>query len=194
MRLSEIIRSLRPATLAEKSTARLAAVSGGIDVSVPYPFAGWANFADSQYTPASPLAISAGVKTRLTIDGLGAATNTQYSNGMHSDVWSNDTFKPFAVGEAYNIRLTLTVSQESSGTGHFVTFEADIGAEGSPFVAASQSVPLTKGQDVDTLVTISAPFFCLDTFGMNGGRLYLIPSVDVTIHSAAIFIQRTFTP
>ena len=47
---------------------------------------------------------------------------------------------------------------------------------------------VADGQDV------AIPFFCLDTFGRNGARLFLTPSVDITAWGFAIFIQRTFTP
>lgn len=194
MRLSEIIRSLRPATFAEKSSARVAGVSGGIDVSLPYIQAGWVNMADSQYTSGAPLAILSGVRTQITIDALGATTNTAYANGMHSDVWSGNRFGPSEIGECYNLRLTATVTQVQAGSGHHVTFEADIGTEEAPFIAASQSIPLNKGNGVPSLITISAPFFTLGTFGLNGARLFLTPSVNVTVHSMAIFIQRTFKP
>lgn len=194
MRLSEIIRLVRPATFAEKSQADILGVSGGVDVRLPYIQAGWVNIADGQYTSGAPLSITAETKTQITIDGAGATTNTAYANGMHSDVWSNNRFKPFAIGECYTLRLTAIVTQVSSGSGHYVTFDADIGTDGSPFIAASQSVPLIKGNGVETLMTIAAPFFTLGTFGQNGARLYLTPSVDVTLHGAAIFIQRTFKP
>lgn len=190
MRLSEIIRTLRPAKFQEKAGASLCGVtSAGDDVRLPYVQAGWVNYADSQYTAGSPLSLLAGARTQITIDGLGATTSTDYANGMHSDVWAGNRFNPAAVGEAYNVRLTMTITQTTSGNGHHATFEADIG-----FVAASQSIPLIKGQDVSTIATLSAPFFCLQTFGLAGARFYITPSTDVSLHSAAVFIQRTFKP
>lgn len=194
MRLSEIIQNLRAATFAEKSVAMVGGVAGGIDVALPYIQAGWVNVADGQYTSGAQLAITAETKTQITINGAGATTNTQYANGMHGDVWSDNRFKPAAVGECYNLRLTCVVTQAQSGSGHYATFDADIGTDETPFLAASQSVPLIKGNGVATLMTISAPFFTLGTFGLRGARLFLTPSVDVTLHSAAIFIQRTFRP
>lgn len=195
MRLSELIPSLRLASLRDKAGATVAGVtSSGEDVRLPYIHGGWVNVADSQYTSGSPLAITGGSSAQITINGLGAATNTTYADGMHSDVWSENRFKPFALGEAYTLRLTLTAVQATSGSGHYVTFEADIGTDAVPFISASQSVPLIKGQGVPTLITIAAPFFCLDTFGRNGARLFLRPSVDITAYGFAIFIQRTFQP
>lgn len=194
MRLSSIINALRPATLPEKTGALIAGVSGGIDVSLPYVQAGWVNVADNQYTASSPLAISATTRTQITIDGLGATTNTAYANGMHQDVWSENKFKPAALGEAYNLRLSCVVTQTQSGSGHYATFEADIGTDEVPFLAATQSIPLVKGNGAATQMTVAAPFFTLNTFGQRGTRLFLTPSVNVTLHSAAIFIQRTFRP
>jgi hypothetical protein len=195
MRLSEIIRSLRPASFAEKTGAIVAGVTpAGDDVLLPYFQQGWVNIADAQYTVGSPLAIDGGVKTQITINGLGASTNTDYANGLGAGVWSDNKFKPGALGETYTVRLTCNVAQSSSGSGHFVEFEADIGTDQTPFISAAQSIPLNKGQGNATVITISAPFFCLDTFGRNGARLFITPSVDVTLWGAAIFIQRTFKP
>lgn len=194
MRLSEFIGRLRPARFQDKAGAFLWGSANGEDVRLPYQQAGWFNLADGQYTSSAPLTILAGVKTQITIDGLGAATNVTYANGMAADVWSGNRLNPSDIGETYNVRLTFTVEQETSGTGHFVTVEADIGTDLVPFIAASQSVPLLKSQDSPTLVTQSYQFFCLDTFGRNGARLFITPSVDVTLYGAAIFIQRTFKP
>ena len=194
MRLSEIIRSIRPATFAEKSVARVAGVAGGVDVSLPYIQAGWINSADSQYTAAAPRLILEGVRTQITIDGLGASTNLAYANGMSSDVWSGNIFRPADVGEVYNLRLTCSIAQTNAGTGRYVSFETDIGTVGVPFIAATQSIPLLKGQGVATQITISAPFFTLATFGLNGCKLYITPSADISFWNAAIFIQRTFKP
>ena len=194
MRGSEIINAIRPAALAEKGRAFFMGVADGQDVAIRYFQAGWVNIADSQYTQGSPLAITANTKTQVTVNGLGAATNREYADGLHPTVWDANRFKPFARGEAYNIRLTFTMAQATSGTGHYISVDADIGTDVLPFIAASQSVPLLKGQGVPTLVTVAIPFFCLDTFGQNGARLFLTPSVDITAWGFAIFIQRTFTP
>lgn len=194
MKLSEIINSIRPASFAEKSVTRIVGVAGGIDVTLPYLQAGWINSADSQYTVGSPRVILAGVRSQITINGLGATTNIAFANGMHSDVWSGNVFRPTAVGEAYTVRLNCLIAQTNAGVGAYVNFEADIGTPGVPFIAASESVSLLKGQGVATQLTISAPFFCLDTFGLNGAKLYITPSVDITVWNFAIFIQRTFRP
>lgn len=194
MRLSEIIKTLRPARFADKSGALLWGTANGQDVSLPYIQAGWVNVADGQYTPASPLSITANTKTQITIDGNGATTNRVYANGMHTDVWSDNRFKPADIGECYTLRLTAVLTQASSATGPFALFEADIGTDEVPFIAAAQPVPLVKGQGNPSVMTIAAPFFTLATFGLRGARLFVTPSVDVTLHSAAIFIQRTFKP
>lgn len=194
MKLSDFIRSIRTASLAEKSGATVWGVSGGVDVLMPYPFAGWVNIADSQYTLGSPRTILAGVRAQITIDGLGATTNRTYADGLHADVFEGNRFKPAALGEAYLLRLTCTVTQTTSATGSYVSFQADIGTDAVPFISAERSIPLVKGQGVPTLLTISDPFFCLDTFGRNGARFYITPSTDITLWNTALFIQRTFRP
>lgn len=194
MRQSSIINSIRPASFAEKSMANFLGVANGVDVQLPYLQSGWVNIADGQYTSGSPLAIAAGIKTQITINGAGATTNADFANGMPSDVWSDNKFKPSAIGECYTIRVTMTITQGTAGTGHYFTLDLDIGTDETPFIAASRSIPLVKGNGVPTLVTASAPFFTLGTFGTNGARLFLTPSVNVSVHTVAIFIQRTFKP
>lgn len=193
MRISEIIAQLRIASFPDKTGARsLGVTASGQDVALPYFQAGWVNIADSQYTAVSPLVILAGVRTQLTIDGLGAATNRTYANGLHPDVWSGNVFKPAALGDTYALRWTATLAHGGAGTGEFATLEMDIG--GSIGVAAVKRINLTKGVGIDDRVTLDLALFCLDTFGANGGKLYLTPSADTEVHSQAIFIQRTFTP
>lgn len=193
-RLSDIIQSIRPARFAEKAAARLAGVSGGLDVTLPYIQAGWGNYADGQYLVGAPRTILSGVRAQITIDGLGATTNIAFVNGMHSDVWAGNIFRPADFGEVYNVRLTFTMAQTNAGSGQYAFFEADIGTPGVPFVTAAESVNLVKGQGVATISTIATQFFCLDTFGRNGCKLYLTPSTDITFWGAALFIQRTFKP
>jgi hypothetical protein len=195
MRLSEIIRSLRGASLAEKSGATIAGVTAqGEDVRLPYVQAGWVNVADSQYTQGAPLAVASGVKTQITIDGLGVTTNKSYADGLHQDVWSGNRLKPDALGEAYNVRLSFTTAQAGSGSNHYITILADIGTDVAPVIIAEETFPILQGQGVPTLVVEAFQFFCLDTFGKNGCRLFVRPSVDITMYGAAIFIQRTFKP
>lgn len=192
--LSQIISAIRPARQSEKAGAVLAGVSSGRDVALPYQQAGWVNITDSQYTQAAPRSIIAGTRAQITIDGLGAATNRAFAAGLGLDVWSGDRFRPAAMGEAYNLRLTLTIAKSTSSGGDYAQIEADIGTDAAPFISAAQSLPLVKASGAPTIATISAPFFYLDTFGRNGARIFITPSVDVTIWGAAIFIQRTFQP
>ena len=194
MRLSDYINNIRAARFPEKAGASVWGVSGGLDVQLPYIQAGWVNVADGQYTSGSPLTVLAGVKTQITIDGNGATTNVAYANGMHVDVWSENRFKPSAVGEVYNLRLTGIAAQSTSATGQYMTFEADIGTDEVPFIAATQTLPLIKGLGVQTQFTVAAPFFTLETFGLRGARLFITASETVTLWNAAIFIQRTFKP
>jgi hypothetical protein len=194
MSLTDFIRGARPANFQDKTDAVMVGSVRGQDVQFPNFLAGWVNIADGQYTAGSPLAITGGSKTQITIDGLGATTRTDYADGLHPNVWLNNRFTPRFLGETYTLRLTLVATQTTSGTGHYVTFEADIGTDETPFITATQSIPLIKGQGVSTVITIAAPFFCLETFALRGARLFLTPDVDISIHSAALFIQRTFTP
>ena len=175
----------------KRSAEMLIRTADGVERRTDYD-GGWLNIVDATHTQASPQTVTAGVSTALTIDGLGAATETNYRRGVSTEVWDGNVFKPAAVGECYMVRVTMNVAKATSNA---TTLELDLGI-GADFATqiVSDVRPLTKGQDVVDKINFVFPIFCLDAFGLQGGQFTLLASQSITVWAKAIFIQRTFTP
>ena len=163
----------------------------GEEVRAPFN-GGWLNYQDATHTQGSPQAITADTSTLLTIDGEGSGTVQRFRRGIDASVWSGNTFRPEAVGEAYLVRVTMKVAKATSSE---TTLELDLGI-GQSFgtIIADERRRLTKGQGVTDNLTFVFPIFCMETFGTFGGRFYILASENVNLWAKSIFIQRTFTP
>ena len=182
---------LRDAERVEGFKAEMMVLLDGEEVRAPFN-GGWLNYADATHTQGSPQAVTSGVSTLLSIDGNGGATEQRFRRGINTDVWSSNTLRPAALGEAYMVRVTMRVAKATSND---TTIELDLGI-GTDWatIIADERKPLTKGQGVTDNLSFSFPIYCLDTFTRHGGRFYLLASQNVTVWGKSIFIQRTFTP
>lgn len=154
---------------------------------------GWAYYADAEYTSGSPLSILANTRTQITVDGLGATTETDYLETVPETVWDNAAIWPSATGEAYLLRIGLTIVPQEVTSNEYASLQLDIGG-GSQIVIAEKRLALQKGLGNAHLFSEALPIFCLATFNANGGRLYIEPTLDVQLYGASLFIQRTFSP
>lgn len=171
--------------------ADLVARVGNRDVRVPFN-GGWLNYQDATHTSGSPQAVLADTSTPLTIDGLGANTVDDYRRSIGNDIWASSTFNPAKVGEAYMLRLTLSVSKSVSSN-EWIEIDLGIGS-GYSNIIASERQSLIKGSGVTDKKSFLFPIYCLDEFGSVGGRFFILSSAAVNVWGKAIFIQRTFTP
>ncbi len=153
---------------------------------------GWLWLTDSVHTSDSKQAVTADTKTRITIDGEGAATDTRFRDGLPISVWAGDTLTPQAVGETYLLRLQMIVSPTASSTGEYFRLHLDI--SGDLGVVWEATRPLLKGQGNEDFISAAIPIFCLETFFANGGEFYFTPSVGVNLWDKAIMIQRMRQP
>lgn len=155
---------------------------------------GWGYYQDAATTPAT-LSITT-TPSVIQIDGGGSANNTSYlpreirGSGQLWDT-TNDLITPIRVGDAYDIRLDLTVSG-STGAPTYLELQLDIGGTSSPTnVIASRAITVYKTPPFD--ISIGFPIFCLTTFVTNGGQLFLNTDTGTaTISNRAILISRNF--
>lgn len=154
---------------------------------------GWVWYTDSQHTSAAKQSITADTRTLITINKLGAATETRFRDGIPVETYNSNTLFPQAVGETYELRLQFKISPTASSAGEYIVVDLDIGDGGSVLIYESTR-PLAKGQGVTDFVTLPIPIFCLETFFANGGKFYITPSVGIQLWDKAIFIQRVSQP
>jgi hypothetical protein len=153
---------------------------------------GWVYEADSAHTTGSRQTIAAGTRTLFTVDGLGGTTEESFSGTLPTDIWGTNTINPAAVGEAYSIRIGLSVAPVSGGVG-YVELQLDIGS-GSEINILERRLALQKGVGETHIFSVGLPIFCLATFNTNGGKFYLRPSGNVEVWGKSIFLQRTYSP
>ena len=160
-----------------------------LDTSTAAPWTGWEHLADSTYTSGSPLSVLDGVRTKVTIDGLGSATNKDYLPSGVTGFWdvAENQFDPVAEGDCYDVRLQFKCA--TTPTNAFVDCELDIG--GALGVILRETRPLLRAASATNIVVFSWPVFTLDTFLANGGEFYITPNEDATFWDFAITIIRT---
>lgn len=157
------------------------------------PWTGWAQYADSLYTSSAKRAITASTRTKVTIDGAGAKTDTSGLPTGVSALWdtTNNIITPAAVGDAYNILLNFKGAPDTTdttGAYRYVDMELDIG--GGAGVIVSDARVFIK--DTATMqFAFAFPEFANATFLANGGSFYLTPSANASFWDFEVLIVRT---
>lgn len=129
----------------------------------------------------------------LSIDGAGSTTETSYLpfpiRGS-GNLWNTSTDKitPIQAGDAYDIRLDLPVTSETTNPTE-LTIELDIA--GSTYGSAISIVEryAATGRSVPYNISIAFPIFCLSTFVTNGGQFWVYTDTgSLQITNPAIYI------
>lgn len=154
---------------------------------------GWVYVSDSVHTTGSRQAITAGTRTQITIDGLGSDTELSYIDTLPTDIWGSNAINANTVGDAFSTRFQVTFVPTVVAEG-YVDIELDIGTGGSPIVILKRTQLLTKGNGIEQPFNAGLPIFTLATFVANGGRLYVTPSINISMFGKALFLNRTFSP
>jgi len=172
-----------------------ALTTSDIGVSVqPYQIhpPGWAQYEDSVYTSSNKLAVTAGTRTMITIDGLGANTNKSYLPSGVSDFWdaTNSEITPENIGDSYDVRFDFVA--DPGQTTESVLVELDIGDGNPSIVIVSTNAAFPESQEQPMSVNFS--IFSLATFVANGGKIYVTPTSNFDFWDFSVFIKRDFSP
>jgi hypothetical protein len=150
---------------------------------------GWGYYADSLTTPSITIGTT---YTQITIDALGALTNTNYLpleiRGT-SNLWSGNKITPISVGDDYDGRFDVTISAKS-GSPSYIEVILDISGSTAGtnkvftgYIQTGSATPYDQSLPLD--------FFSLTTFLSNGGRLYAkVDTGSVTLTRRNIKISR----
>lgn len=158
-----------------------------------YSVAGWGNYEDGETTPATQTINT--TPSKLLIDGLGSASESGYLPREirgSSELWDNvDTITPIAIGDAYDVRVTLEITAKTASP-NVIDIVLDIGgAAGITIPIAQVQIPVVA--TVPFRVTGAIPIFCLSTFVTNGGALFFSTDAGtLTVAARSIFIKRDF--
>lgn len=138
----------------------------------------------------SALSIAAGIKTKITVDGLGA---NDKSPNYAGDLWNTTTnkFTPFVADDFYSMRLAITGESDVAATNRFEV-EFDVG--GVSGVIGRETGVFAKGAGSPQSFNFTAGFFAGGDFLANGGEIFITPLADASFWEIAVTISRTYTP
>ena len=158
-----------------------------------YSVAGWGNYQDGETTPATQTINT--TPSKLLVDGLGSGSESGYLPREirgSAELWDNvDSITPIAVGDAYDVRVTLEITAKTASP-NVIDIVLDIGgAAGITIPIAQVQIPVVA--TVPFTVTGAIPIFCLSTFVTNGGSLFFSTDAGtLTVATRSIFIKRDF--
>jgi hypothetical protein len=164
------------------------------NVTELYSELGWAYYKDAGTTPTTQTFTTSASK--LQIDGGHANSESGYLpreiRGV-SELWdtTNDLILPIALGDAYDIRIELTIDSITASAAYLI-LQLDIGGGLGPSTVIFTN-ELAKPKTLPAKVAFTFPVFCLATFLANGGQIFLNTDAGTMICSDfAIFIKRDF--
>lgn len=148
----------------------------------------WQHYKDNTYLLGSKLAIAAGVRTKMTIDGV---QRTEVSPNGYAAIWDVSTNKivPFALNDFYTVRIDIQ-GWSDLAVNNFFDIEMDIGG-GIGVVAADTGV-FIKGATTQQQFNFSSQFFVGSTFLANGAEIYITPESDASFWEIGITISRVY--
>lgn len=152
---------------------------------------GWEFVLDGQYlTQPNALAIPAGTRTKITVDGNGGHL---HSPNFVSHFWStiNNKFEPLLLNDFYGITLALTGQSVASPENKF---EIEFDVNGTAGVIGGETKVFAKGAGQSQRFEFSRRFFAGTDFLANGGSIYITPEEDIELWEIAITSERTYTP
>lgn len=155
---------------------------------------GWAAYYDSTYTDISPRTVSAGVRTKVTIDSSTAIeTELPYDvvegNGTF---WNNTTnkFLPQNIGDFYVMRFQFKA--KAPNTPMEIATEVEIPAAGvsGTNVIYTHDVTVSKGNNVTHGFSYIIPLFNLDVSA--GAEFYITPSDTASFWDFGLIVSRLY--
>lgn len=137
----------------------------------------WVSISDGQYTTGSPLAITAGTRTKLTNNAASTIETAQTAD----EVWDTATNKILVeyLQNTWLLRVDYKLRPTAQGSGRII-LELDIGTPLNTILVDPE--PLYKGSGVEQQGYFLLPFYQLSTFQTNGGELYVTPDVGIELY------------
>lgn len=150
----------------------------------------WADYADSQYTQASPFALTKNTDTILPNDGLNGIMTYEGSNPMYDATTQKVTGEN---GGTRLITLSCNVLPASGGNApNYIEFWFDIGGAVGELYRRLSTFP--KGSGVVRPITLTTYVYTLDTWEANGADMYVSSDGNCDIYDIRYVIARITQP
>ncbi len=162
-------------------------------VSVKYlTGSGWDFHIDGEFTVGAPRTILAGVRTKVTIDGLASDLGHPITGHDPAQFWNQTTNKiePSNLNDFGFVRLAMTGQSTSQAVNRF-DVELDVSTGSFPIIYQETAV-FAKGAGNPQYFNFNIPLFAGPDFFANGGEFYITPLADATFWTFAITATRTY--
>lgn len=162
---------------------------------------GWQFVLDSQYTDVSPLTLNAGIRTKLTNDGLlfskkSDATELGLLAGTDVDLefspWNSTTNKIESSIADEMLHIQLAVTSHTASPNNFLTADLDVGGTTGSFLGQTKSY--VKGTGTENLFIYHWLAFIGADFVSNGADIYVTADSDADLHDIGLTISRNSIP
>lgn len=150
---------------------------------------GWAYYVDTAYTSGSPLSISSGVRTKITINGLGTGTDITNLADGDTNYWDTSTNKMLlgtggpVAGDVFEMTLRFKTAA-TGGTPYF-----DLQADVAGTVVAEKTQSLTKSSAINCFDETTT-LFVSSAVATSGAEIYFIPSANLDFYDFTILITK----
>lgn len=155
-------------------------VSSSIDSS------GYQFVRDSQYTSGAPLAVAAGVRTKITINNLGASQEA-YKDSRY-DLWDqvNSRMLFTRPGDVMSIRIAIRATM--AATNGYFDLETSFPAPATGTNMTTES--MAKGAGAESRFIRQYDFY-VDEFSMSQGymEIWVTPSVNMNFYAASLLLS-----
>jgi hypothetical protein len=153
---------------------------------------GHATYADgAAEVVGDAVAIAADTRTLLTIDGLGAQTETRWKGTLPANVWTGNVHNIEAIGQAFGVLVEFSVQKTAVSTDALLQFTMDIGSDPldtESIVIFQRDHLLTKAQDTEQHISQFWDGYGKETFLANGARYYVECNEAIELWGAEIYI------
>jgi len=153
---------------------------------------GFGFYVHDQSTPSTQLINT--TPSKLIVDGGGSTSNSDHLpldiRGI-SELWdtTNNKLLPISSGDGYTIRIDLEITSKTGSPTELI-LDLDISGGAAPTIVVVERI-ISTGKTPPYMVSVSFPYFTLDTFKTNGGQLFLsTDSGSVSLTNRQISIHR----
>lgn len=147
---------------------------------------GWAVYRDTAYTTGSPFTIAAGASAYLPNNAGDNITDYLPDCAQPDGLYDGTYITPCTTGDYYVFTCRF-VARHALGLQGVFEFGVDIG--GAMGVIFKEVETMPKGAGTDHYFSIVVPFYSLDTFVANGGRVQITHNTGGTLSIHSIEYQ-----
>lgn len=148
---------------------------------------GWARYADTQYTSASPFRLLAGQEMILP-NNAGSVLDDHLPAGVSRFYDSaSQKITPATIGDGYNFQILFNAVPTVANAK--LDFGIDIGGTVGKIFSINEVVNANAGVVDSVLIGIPGAY-SLDTFVANGGQVKIIAEQDVDVYDIVYIISR----